>query len=574
MSNELTEDQKARQGEASLEHIGRRFEYPWVIERRTRLRDRASRLSALTGAWGMLTGLALFIAVEGHRDDLLLLGMELLFAVAAAAVIEWLRERATGGEHGAFSWPAVVSSILMLATFEMFVLGMESLATERWDHVSAAIFGAGAEGDAIGSISRADWNLVAFILVWILLAALLSFLLARSMGSVAREESLRLRVGLVAGLRATVVIALVVFASGLLIRLTWAAWVYQAAGYWPFSQENLWQYLLPLGFLAWLASASLGRYGLVAGSVAFGAVLVGRLGIGLHAWTDVTLVSLATALQTALVWGIPAVTLGLFLPLLRRPSNYRWLWSPLAIGVAVVSVALVFEPWAFAVGVVLIGAGLVLRRAERIEGYWPLLAACAAMSAFAATAAVHKATGWGIYRNVQTLINPAPLPPMAVGFRQALQTAEAEADPKVRIAALRALRQAASGEADRPVGETILSSTLQEQLGRNLEERAAFAEALRSPVLRKGLGRYVDERLAFEIAMLGYDPGVGAATPRDGRVGDNTPGLDAPGHAGETATGEMTIDRAHTLELATTGSLTFWITMGLLAAWRSDREET
>lgn len=551
--SDLNDEEKKRLGEALLQHVAEKYPYEHIRERREKLRHDAGRLAAFTGAWGMLTGFAVFITVESQREHLHVLGLSLLCAVVVAFVIDWLREKAAGHGEAPMSWPKIISTILVLATFEMFALAVHTMghkaAESELGHVAGAIFGTGAHSEAIRHLTRGQFNLVAFIIIWIVLGGVVAFVLGRAIDRLPPEGSGGFGHGLGAGLKAGFIAApIVVFGGGLLIRLGWAGWVFAGTGYWPFTSDNVWQYVFPLVLLGWVASAFFGKKQFTVGSVLI-AVVIGvhaiKVGLDLGALTDVVRSAFVVALQASLVWGVPAVVLGFFLPLLRRPSDFRWLWSPVALVVAGTCMAVVAVEkslWVGVAGIILFAASFVFRRTERLEEFWPLLCACAAMTAFNIGVGVHHVTGLGIYQNLQTLIN-APLAPRDASpelFKE-LRAAERESDAARRIAALTVLQQKVEGrtpddaereEEKRRETERALRPLFTIEPAEVTQARENKAQALRE--LHPDFAHYLASRLAFEYAMRGDEH-----------------------HS-----------RASFFELATMGSLTFWTVIGLLAAWQ------
>ncbi|HEX9872677.1 MAG TPA: hypothetical protein VGC99_29570 [Candidatus Tectomicrobia bacterium] len=110
------------------------------------------------------------------------------------------------------------------------------------------------------------------------------------------------------------------------------------------------------------------------------------------------------------MWAVPGLVLGGLAPLLRRPSQLPWIWSPLAFGTAVVCMVLARAPhrfWLLGPALILVAASVWFwfRRRDRLEDLWPLLAMCGALIAFGLTTAVHKVTSLGVYAHLNTVIN-------------------------------------------------------------------------------------------------------------------------------------------------------------------------
>jgi len=583
------------------------------------LQARIMRLCGLTGAWGILTGFALFLAIELHLLHAPgILAAELVLAVVAAFIIEYLRAMASG--HGADEekkpkLPHLLSSILMLVTFEMYILAVHYLGKmDDWHEMVTGVFGASGAEEAYRGVNRARWNLIAFVFIWTGIGAVLGRIFGQAIRRMPLDNAAAIRMGLITGLKAGLVyVPLVVFASALMIRVGWGVWVWSASGEWPHDERFI-TLVFPLVLLVSAACALSDPKGMLVGAIAIPVWMILRFDPSFEQWSMGIPSAVTAALQAAALWGVPALVLGGFLPFLRRPSNFRWLWSPLAMGLAVLCMALVIirqQFWLAVPAVILAGTAILFRRSKDLEAFWPLFAVCAAVAAFSLTWIIQETTGLGIYRNIQTVINVGP-----GAFISKELSAEQKKLGKERIVALRE-SEGCLEKLDRmvtrvqnldfPVIEPATRTPLTlegsfSKPGKLLERypyfgldgsapceqldglTRAITEAERrmnrlpntlkprapgdslpmvlSDLLdnekerRADMKAWIKQAIAFEIAMLGKDPAAEQAH------GGEKEGVDDA---------EPSISRAHRFELAIVGSLAFWITIGLLAGWQIQR---
>ena len=93
---------------------------------------RARWICAATGAWGVITGFALFVPLlrltsEGSGDSVVKFLLIFLGALVVVALIEWLREIIGGTLRTARPLPKVILSIALLGVFELCVLAYEEV---------------------------------------------------------------------------------------------------------------------------------------------------------------------------------------------------------------------------------------------------------------------------------------------------------------------------------------------------------------------------------------------------------------------------------------------------------------
>src|SRR5580704_11980137 len=105
-----------------------------------KLRQRVRLLCALTGAWGVATGYALFILIsnraEQTRDSTAVFHFSavLVVAVFVVALTEWFRDTIRGeASLPRRSLSAILSSVLLLAVFEVCVLAYEEVSQAAFE---------------------------------------------------------------------------------------------------------------------------------------------------------------------------------------------------------------------------------------------------------------------------------------------------------------------------------------------------------------------------------------------------------------------------------------------------------
>jgi len=116
-------------------------------------------------------------------------------------------------------------------------------------------------------------------------------------------------------------------------------------------------------------------------------------------------------LLVGLVWITPAVFLGFCSPYLRTGSAVPPVWGIVSLGMGIALVALtILRLWWSAIpfwlcfpGIVLIGAGLLMRAGRNIEEYWPLGALALGLIVCGTSAIVQRATFLGVLSDVHEL---------------------------------------------------------------------------------------------------------------------------------------------------------------------------
>ena len=192
-------------------------------------------IGVATGAGGIGTGYALFITLHSRRaptctqlpehasGHLGTFWMGVGLAALAALAIEWLRGRARR-EEGAesFALPQVLSLLVLLGVFELFIMAIHGLLEVPWESCLSAVFGADS--------FRAWWNLTAFAGLWVLLGAMLAGCLAWGIAqaptTLGQQLMWSFKIGAMSGV---IYVPMTVVAYGLLVRLGWGLWAYIAS---------------------------------------------------------------------------------------------------------------------------------------------------------------------------------------------------------------------------------------------------------------------------------------------------------------------------------------------------------
>lgn len=234
-------------------------------------------LVAFTGAWGMVTGFALFIAAEENIHHWWIPFGAVILATIAAAVVEWLRARAEGHTFRRPALSQMLSFFVLLAVFELFIYAFHDLMKDltEWGDTAKQVFGA--------TSFRGVFNLAVFVCLWTLLAARVASAIADAVARMPHvasreelieqlgpelgpsiEDSLRwnstresLWIGLKAGLRVAVVsIPLIVLSYAVVVRLGWATFDYLFTGEWRLPDGETWfTYLVTLSLVGAIAGA-------------------------------------------------------------------------------------------------------------------------------------------------------------------------------------------------------------------------------------------------------------------------------------------------------------------------------
>ena len=358
-------------------------------------------ICAFTGAWGVLTGFAIFILVRSlacpsgtsacgsENEAAITFVLSLTVAAVASFVVESLRESVRGAiePHTMRSIARSVVTILTLLVFELFVLA---------SHTAVDIFRSPAEtlrlrDDLLGpqlsagaDLAGALRDLIVLASLWIVTGAIVGaflgiFVVLSKRGGPAWRRSLRgaatgLGVAIVAAPLAVLAYVVVYrFVLGSSLALTspeqWNA--HYAAFLAAFPNQSL------LGALAWLIRPfylagdfmllGLSRLWLwsIFGKVVDVALIAGIVyaAVRFSSWWAVRIVLVGffvgilapllfdlrdvgvLALLAALVWAVPSAVLGFAAPLLDRPAERATWWSGIAVLFGIVVAALTAVRW-------------------------------------------------------------------------------------------------------------------------------------------------------------------------------------------------------------------------------------
>lgn len=380
-------------------------------------------LSAVAGAWGVISGYAIFVLWwqnEGLSPVALWVGLG--SAAAASFIIEWLRDTMREG-YEPDPWTARVYrgfvSLLTLAVFELFVLATHAASeifteSKAKEELVARLLG------PIAATGNATFHLVVLAVLWVAAGAALSVALAYAVFHVPSPATRKLpswlRSGLI-GLGAGVIVA-PAGALACIVGFRIALWLQLAATNPAASYRNyhivasslggLWFLGIGLRFIDWVAghfTSGWGGLAAIAALIAVFAVLAIVPSLrGLAGWFGAALAIaifaplvrdvpdlVSVPALAMMVWVVPGFVLGASAPLLERPAERAPLWSAvagvLAVVLIVASIARLHHPAVFVVGVVLLIGGvlIVLLRERGAESYFPVLALSLAVLVSAST---------------------------------------------------------------------------------------------------------------------------------------------------------------------------------------------
>src|SRR5579872_1074092 len=128
-------------------------------------------LSAATGVMGVATGFALFIMTWEESFGVLQLLLILAALGLFVSTFDYIRDVIEGNEHQLRA-SQVVTRLLLVATFELFVLAVDSALTSDWRALSEEI-GTPVLGITLANRAGAVPNLIAMIALWVLIGAAL-----------------------------------------------------------------------------------------------------------------------------------------------------------------------------------------------------------------------------------------------------------------------------------------------------------------------------------------------------------------------------------------------------------------
>jgi hypothetical protein len=384
----------------------------------------AVRICAFTGAWGILTGFAVFILVRTQdfsEPGYFVLG--LCVAAGASFVVEALRESMRGEivPRATRRIGHVVVTILSLLVFELFVLAAHNAVDMSSHPGEVAKLRVALLGPSLDTPSALR-DLIVLAVLWLAPGAAIGWFLGRFIVNQDPEQSIReraLRGGGIGVLVALLAAPIVVFAYVLFWRLvlTIALAVTQPAllaadydsvlsglarhgagvGYpmlvigggtfaitgllklwlWSIAGKAIDLAVLVLVVLSGVRFKEWRPFGIVVAGVVVGVVAPLFVDFG-----DVA----KLALLAAVVWVVPGLVLGLAAPLLDRPSDRANWWSAIATALGIVVAVITALRWQYlglqqnAIFVLLAGAffavALLFARFRNIQEFWPALALC------------------------------------------------------------------------------------------------------------------------------------------------------------------------------------------------------
>ena len=378
-------------------------------------------ICAFTGAWGVLTGFAIFILLHRTRDVApRTFWLGLAAAVVASFVVESLRESVRGrtglGTPVSSRIAQGLGTVLVLAVFELFVLAAHSAADlashpREVEELRNAILGPVLE-DAAG----ATRDLLVVAGLWVLagaaVGAVLGALVVRPGRGPGMQRELRAgAIGALAGATAAplavvgyILLWRVILAlrlaffdpSALARRLTafvdpTSLGVYDPPATWYGAALRLAARISA----AWVLVPPLG---LVVGGALVAAVVVG---LRWKRWWPLLVLAalllpgiaapllrdardlLRLPFMAAVVWIAPAAVLGLAAPLLERPAERSRWWSSIAaalgISVALITLLRLHDARYLLLTLGLFGVAALLAPRGSVEEFWPALALCLAI---------------------------------------------------------------------------------------------------------------------------------------------------------------------------------------------------
>ena len=378
-------------------------------------------ICAFTGAWGVLTGFAIFILLHRTRDVApRTFWLGLAAAVVASFVVESLRESVRGrtglGTPVSSRIAQGLGTVLVLAVFELFVLAAHSAADlashpREVEELRNAILGPVLE-DAAG----ATRDLLVVAGLWVLAGAAVGAVLGALVVRPGRGPGMRreLRAGAIGALAGATAAPLAVVGYILLWRVILAL---RLAFFDPSA--------LARRLTAFVDPTSLGVYdppatwygaalrlaarisaawvlvpplGLVVGGALVAAVVVG---LRWKRWWPLLVLAalllpgiaapllrdardlLRLPFMAAVVWIAPAAVLGLAAPLLERPAERSRWWSSIAaalgISVALITLLRLHDARYLLLTLGLFGVAALLAPRGSVEEFWPALALCLAI---------------------------------------------------------------------------------------------------------------------------------------------------------------------------------------------------
>lgn len=434
-------------------------------------------IAGLTATFGILSGYALYV-LWWEQEEKGESGWIFALAFAAAAVMSFAFEVLRSAIEGnKFPWSRfrVISTLVMLAAFELFIIAAHGAVEMYRDLAKIAGFIFGAQfADTVGP----GWNLVALGGLWIVVALTITLKLrkfivgwpypnstAQPQGSLRKylaEAQPDLRRGTLAGLSAGVFWGILSAVSYVFLfrALGLAQWIHSNPAAWSQSFEGYPTFHLPRfalmilygpAIVSGICAEHFGAWGLFIGVavislIAYAVTPEGSRGLA-ALWPPLTMLFLlglpiladqgarrdlcSLALLVVVIWGVPATLLGAVAPLLRQPAHNPPVWGLVAAAAACVLMAVTMtELWATSANsatrddnlplllmvcasALLFLLAFYLFRGAWSEEFWVLMALSIGVIIFGTTTLVNKVSLYAMQKSAHYLIALplGPVPP-------------------------------------------------------------------------------------------------------------------------------------------------------------------
>lgn len=416
-------------------------------------------LCAATGVLGVLFGYAGFMLFweETERGHPWQFAIALAIAGFFALIVEGMRELI---QHGALRisvyWPPsrLIVTLLMLTVFELFVMAGHSVFAKSWQWLHEAA--QSIVGPALSESSDAGLDLCIVGGLWVVigagLAGCLGTLIFQRPADLRRQIHRGMWTG---GLAGMIGAPLILLAYILVVRFFGGLHMFFFAhARWTTNLKNLESHLVDSGnFFVVLGRLGLkclktidglweaGWWGPVLVGIIVAAIVITcirkkfYLPLFVLGWSPVAIILLpllagldkvfTMLVLAALIWGLPGIVLGAFVPLLRQPSQTPRLWAPIAFVAAAILICLtllrLLQWWFLFPSALLLATGFLLEGGRRVEEYWPLVALSIATIVCGMTALWQQATFSGVFERIHLVLGapadiqkkPAPYSPLA-----------------------------------------------------------------------------------------------------------------------------------------------------------------
>jgi hypothetical protein len=321
----------------------------------------------------------------------------------------------------------------------------------------------------------------------------------------------------------------------------------------------------------------------------------------------------AIVLSAAVSWAVPGGLLGALTPLLRRAAAHTRNWAFVGYGSAlllIVATLWVRAWWALIPALAALAVGYMFQRGSLVYEYWPFAALCVAVGICGATSIAQHMTFADEVVNLHAIdeLQPAPANQPAVAsliklFDEASPAEQAEAEAQNSGDSGIALIHAPDGGYEL-VAERRMDAEKVKELQKFWNDNAAEIERLNDlavghaaqPVMPKAKdlpprNKWIDgaiTKLNNPDAAAEPAPATAAPTSSDATAPPATTQATQTAQANSTnqqttASSQAEVDAqsdarraeaaAKALELSLSGSVGFWVTIGLLACWSMHDEE-